>query len=407
MLLTAIVSAVVLAWAVESGVGLLNQRSARDPLAPEVTGLYDPQERERSIAYSSARFRLGLLSSSLSTGVLVVALVAGWFAAVDTWARTVSGNQIVVSLLFFAVLALVSQVLSLPFAAYNVFVLEERFGFNRTTVATFVGDVLKGMLLMVLIGGPLVTVILLLHLWLQSGFWWAAWLVVLAFSVFMFMFSTSLVLPLFNKLTPVPEGELRTEVEQYCASQGYALGRLFLMDGSKRSSKANAFFSGLGRRKTIVLFDTLVDRLSTREVVAVLAHEIGHWRLRHTLVSFLAGSAQSLVLLGLLGWLLQYPQLSEALGAGQSSFHLSALAFVLLYSPVSMAMDLVLNGMSRRNEVAADAFAARTFDRDPMATALRTISADSLANATPHPWYVALHHTHPPLAERLRHLASA
>jgi STE24 endopeptidase len=288
----------------------------------------------------------------------------------------------------------------------RTFGIEKRFGFNRTTPGTFMADQLKGVALLVLLGGPLLAGILLAYQWLGSSFWILAWGIIATFSVFMFMFSTSVILPLFNRLTPVEDGRLRVAVVTYCTSQGYELGRLFVMDASRRSTKANAFFSGLGRRKTIVLFDTLVDKLTEDEVVAVLAHEIGHYRLRHTLVSFVLSNTQTLVLLGLLGWLLQYPEASTALGAQQPSFHMAALAFVILYTPLGIILGLALNSLSRRHEYQADAFARATFGPDNLATALSKISADSLSNPTPHPVYVAFKYTHPPLAQRLSRLVS-
>jgi STE24 endopeptidase len=257
------------------------------------------------------------------------------------------------------------------------------------------------------IGGALLTAVLWIYQELRSTFWLWAWLLFAGFSLFFFMFGTKLILPLFNKLTPVPDGELRSEVERYCASQGYSLGKLFVMDGSKRSTKANAFFTGLGKSKTIVLFDTLLEKLSTKEVVAVLAHEIGHYKRKHTLSMFLLSNLQTFVLFALLGWLLGVEELSTALGASESSFHLSALAFFLLFSPVSMLLGLLNNGLSRRNEYQADDFARETYDEGGsfLREALKKISTDALANLSPHPLYVAVNYTHPPIRERLRNLA--
>jgi STE24 endopeptidase len=219
------------------------------------------------------------------------------------------------------------------------------------------------------------------------------------------MFGTTLILPLFNKLKPLEEGELRQEIEKYCASQGYSLGRLFVMDGSKRSSKANAFFSGLGKSKTIVLFDTLIEKMNTKEIVAVLAHEIGHYKLKHTLSMFIATNIQSLVTFGLLGWLLQYDQLSKALGSDQPSFHLSALTFFILFTPLSVLLGLINNSWSRYCEYQADTYSKNTYLVEPMKSALSKISTDSLANLTPHPMYVAFNYTHPTLLQRLNNLS--
>ena len=255
-----------------------------------------------------------------------------------------------------------------------------------------------------MIGGALLTAVLWIYQELGERFWIFAWALVSGFSLVMFMFGTSLILPLFNKLTSVAEGELRTAIEKYCASQGYSLGRLFVMDGSKRSTKANAFFSGLGNSKTIVLFDTLIEKLTTAEIVAVLAHEIGHYKKKHTLSMFIFSNIQTFGTFALLGWLLGYPELSAALGAQESSFHLSALTFFILFTPLSLILGLLNNSWSRHNEFEADTFARETDDASALKNALKKISTDSLANLSPHPWYVAFNYTHPPLAQRLRNL---
>jgi STE24 endopeptidase len=406
VLLAALVAIVVFTFVVEQGLSLLNERSARQPLPAELSRIYDDAERKRSMAYGTARFRLGLGSAFVSTIVIVVALLNGWLGSIDMWVRGVVDNEVVVSLVFFAVVIFALRLISLPISIMRTFGIEKRFGFNRTTPGTFVTDQLKGLVLLVVLGGPLLAGILLAYELFGRAFWILAWGIIVTFSIFMFMFSTSVILPLFNRLTPVKDGELREAVVAYCTSQGYELGRLFVMDASRRSTKANAFFSGLGRRKTIVLFDTLVDKLTVDEVVAVLAHEIGHYRMRHTLVSFVLSNVQTLMLLGLLGWLLQYPEVSTALGAQQPSFHMAAFAFVILYSPLGMLLGLALNSLSRRHEYQADAFARETFGPEDLATALSKISTDSLANPTPHPLHVAFTYTHPPLAQRLSRLAS-
>lgn len=405
MLLTALVIVVVLGFVLEELLGYLNQRSAKQPIAPEIAHLYDEAERQRSIAYGAAKYNVGLASSVVGTAVLVAALLLGWFADLDTWARGLVTNEILVSLLFIAGLSVISWVISLPFGLYSTFVVEARFGFNKTTWKTFITDTIKGTALSALIGGVILTVILWLYERLGDQFWIAAWLVLTGFTLIMFMFGTSLILPLFNKLTPVPEGELRDRIEAYCAGQGYAIGKLWVMDGSRRSTKANAFFSGLGRTKTIVLFDTLIEKLETDEIVAVLAHEVGHYKRKHSLSMFILTSAESFAMLFLLGWLLGYPELSTALGASQSSFHLSALAFFLLYTPIALLQGLLNNSISRSREFEADQFAKRTDSASALASGLEKISTDALSNLNPHPWFVRFNYTHPPLKERLRALA--
>lgn len=404
MLLTIVVSIVLIAYIIEALLDHLNQSTAGNTLDPSVAKLYDQNERKRSIAYSAEKTRFGFYSSTFSTIVMILALCYGWFAAIDSWVRDRFDNQIVVSLIFIASLSVISWWLNLPFQLYSIFVIEARYGFNKITPKTFIVDTIKGSVLATLIGGALLTAVLWIYQELGARFWIFAWALVGGFSLIMFMFGTSLILPLFNKLTPVEKGELRTAIEQYCASQGYSLGRLFVMDGSKRSTKANAFFSGLGSSKTIVLFDTLIEKLSTREIVAVLAHEIGHYKKKHTLSMFIFSNIQTFATFALLGWLLGYPELSTALGADVASFHLSALTFFILFTPLSILLGLLNNSWSRHNEFEADTFARQTNDAGALKSALKKISTDSLANLSPHPLYVAFNYTHPPLAQRLGNL---
>ncbi len=404
MLLTVLVSIVVVAYIVEALLDHLNEGTARLPLDKKIAHLYDENEREKSIAYSSEKTKFGFISATFSTVLMILALTYGWFAKLDDFIRGLVTNEIQISLLFIAALGVISWLLNLPFALYGTFKIEAKYGFNKTTLKTFFTDALKGSLVAAVVGGALLTALLWLYQELKSGFWISAWLVVTAFSLFMFMFGTKLILPLFNKLQPLPEGELKSEIQKYCASQGYSINRLFVMDGSKRSTKANAFFSGLGRSKTIVLFDTLIEKLSTREIVAVLAHEIGHYKKKHTFSMFIFSLVQSFGTFALLGWLLDYPELSTALGAGQQSFHISALAFFILFTPLSILLGLINNSWSRHNEFEADTFAAQTYEVVPMRSALEKISTDSLANLSPHPLYVAFNYTHPTLLQRINNV---
>ena len=404
MLLTALVVIVLAAYIIESILDNLNLSTARNALDPKISHLYDAKERERSISYSAEKTRFGFISSTISTLILIFALSYGWFASLDNWARSIVDNQILVSLLFIASLSLISYLIGLPFTLYSTFKIEEKYGFNKTTPKVFFTDTIKGAALATLIGGSLLSAVLWLYQELGSNFWILAWALLAVFSLLMFMFGTSLILPLFNKLEPIKDGPLKQGIEKYCASQGYNLGRLFVMDGSKRSSKANAFFSGLGSSKTIVLFDTLIEKLTTTEIIAVLAHEIGHYKKKHTLSMFIFSNIQTFATFALLGFLLGYPELSTALGAGESSFHLSALTFFILFTPLSIFLGLINNTWSRHNEYESDTFAKQTYKVEPMRSALSKISTDSLANLSPHPAYVAFNYTHPTLLQRLKNL---
>lgn len=405
MLLNTLVLIVIATYLVGVVIDYLNQKNSNVTLDPLIADLYDPDERSRSVNYSAENSKLSFYSSSFSTAIMILALGLGWFAQLDNWIRNYFSNGIQISLIFIAILSVISWLISVPFNLYGLFKIESKYGFNKVTPKTYIEDTLKGLALTVLIAGPLLTLILWLYQVLKNNFWIWSWVALVIFSTIMFMFSTTLILPLFNKLKPLESGDLRDEIEKYCATQGYSLGRLFVMDGSKRSTKANAFFSGLGKSKTIVLFDTLIEKLSTKEVLAVLAHEIGHYKLKHTLSMYVFSNLQTLGIFALLGWLLQFDELSTALGATQSSFHLSAIAFFILITPLSLILGLITNSWSRYCEYQADTFSKETYDSKSMQSALRKISTDSLANLTPHPIYVAFNYSHPTLIQRIKNIS--
>lgn len=405
MLLNTLVLIVITTYLVGVVIDYLNQKNSNETLDPLIADLYDPDERSRSVNYSAENSKLSFYSSSFSTAIMILTLGLGWFAQLDNWIRNYFSNGIQISLIFIAILSVISWLISVPFNLYGLFKIESKYGFNKVTPKTYIEDTLKGLALTVLIAGPLLTLILWLYQVLKNNFWIWSWVAVVIFSTIMFMFSTTLILPLFNKLKPLESGDLRDEIEKYCATQGYSLGRLFVMDGSKRSTKANAFFSGLGKSKTIVLFDTLIEKLSTKEVLAVLAHEIGHYKLKHTLSMYVFSNLQTLGIFALLGWLLQFDELSTALGATQSSFHLSAIAFFILITPLSLILGLITNSWSRYCEYQADTFSKETYDSKSMQSALRKISTDSLANLTPHPIYVAFNYSHPTLIQRIKNIS--
>ena len=401
-----IVGIIALTFILESVLDELNQRSSAKEPDPLVADLYDRKGKAKSLSYGAERLQLGLISGAISTALMILALTQGWFASLDSFWREQVDSSLLISLFFIGSLSIISSLISLPFGIYGTFVIEAKYGFNKTTWKTYISDSVKGLALSVLLGGPILAAVIWLYQEFAGSFWLFAWLLVAAVSVFMFMFGTKLILPLFNKLTPLPDGSLRHAISKYCESQGYSLKNLFVMDGSRRSTKANAFFSGMGRSKTIVLFDTLIEKLSEKEIVAVLAHEIGHYKLRHTAAMFIASNIQTLAIFALLGWSLQYDDLSTVLGAETASFHLSALTFFILLTPLQIFLGLINNSISRRNELAADTFAAKTYQRAPMRSALSKISTDSLANLTPHPLYVAFNYTHPTLVSRLKNVGS-
>lgn len=382
----------------------LNATRWSNLLPEELKGIYDEEKYRKSQDYARINMRFGTITSAFSLLLVLAMLVFGGFGWLDQWLRQFSENPIIIAMLFFAAIGLVSDLISTPFDLYDTFVIEEKFGFNRTTVKTYVFDKLKGWLLAVLIGGAMLAVFVWFYQVAGKLFWLYAWVLITGFSVFMVMFYSTLIVPFFNKQTPLAAGELRDAIEAFAQKAGFKLDNIFVIDGSKRSTKANAYFSGLGPKKRIVLFDTLINEHTTEELLAILAHEIGHYKKKHTLRGMVASVATTGVMLYLLGLFINRPELSLALGGQQVSFHMGILAFGLLYAPVSLLLGIAGNLMSRRHEFEADAFAAKNYASEPLQEALKKLSVNNLSNLRPHPAYVFVHYSHPPLLQRLEQL---
>ena len=380
----------------------LNNRKVVTSIPTELEGIYDEEKYKKQQNYKKANYSFGLLSEVVSFLVIMIVLFNEGFAILNSWIVDFTSNLTLQSLLFFAIIGIASSLISLPFSIYGTFVIEERFGFNKITPKIFVLDMIKSMLLSVLIGGPLMALVIWLYNIAGSYFWLYAWMVISGFAIFMTMFCTSLILPLFNKQTPLENGELRDAIEAFSVKAGFKLDNVFVMDGSKRSTKANAFFSGLGSRKRIVLYDTLINDLQTDEIVAVLAHEIGHYKLKHTLWGTLTGVLQMGVILFVFGLIVGSPLLSQALGVHVPNFHIGILAFGILYTPVSFVAGIFMTILSRKNEYAADAYACKFELGNALIGGLKTISSNALSNLTPHPFYVFFHYSHPPLLQRIK-----
>lgn len=382
----------------------LNDKAKSPVLPPEAEGIYDEERYAKWLAYDRANKRVGMLSSSIGIVLSLLMLVFGTFGWLDSYLRLFISNEIILALVYFIALGIGSFLLSLPFSIYSTFVVEEKFGFNKTTAKTFVLDIVKGALLSAAIGLPMGALILWFYYELGPWFWLAAWAVVTLFSVFMTMFAASWIMPLFNKFTPLEEGPLRTAIEDYSRKVGFKLDNLFVMDGSRRSAKSNAFFSGLGPKKKIALYDTLIEQQTTEEIVAVLAHEIGHYKKKHTLESLILSIVQTGIMFYFLGLFLRMPEFSLALGAEQGSFHVGIIAFGIIFSPLSTLVGIGMNMLSRKNEFEADAFARLTYDGKALASALKKLTAENLSNLKPHPAYVFVYYSHPPVLQRLERL---
>ena len=384
----------------------LNATRFRAKLPEELQGIFDDEKYNKQQEYLVAQHRFSLISSTFSFIILLLMLALGGFAFVDQLARSCFDHPIWTPLIFFGIIGLASSIINIPFSWYSTFVIEERFGFNKTTPKVFVLDLLKSGVLGVFMGGILLGVITWIYNATQDMFWIYAFIVVASFTLFITMFYSTLIVPLFNKQTPLEEGELKEAINRFAEKAGFKIDNIFVIDGSKRSTKANAYFSGFGTKKRIVLYDTLINDLTTEELVAVLAHEIGHYKKKHVLTGLFLSLIQTALIFYIFGRIAASPALGIALGAEQTSFHLALIAFGILYTPISLVLGMGMNSFSRRNEFQADNFAGNLYDSEALISALKKLSANNLSNLTPHPTYVFFHYSHPPLLERLRNLRS-
>ena len=382
----------------------LNLKYQKETLPEELKGVYDADKFKKSQAYLKVNTKFGFLTSTFSFVFMLSVLFFGGLGWLDIFVKITFSSSIVQSLAFFAILFIASDLINIPFSWYKTFVIEERFGFNKITPKLFVLDKLKGYAMALIVGGVLLIALLWLVQEMGQNFWIWFWLVIATFILLINLFYTSLILPLFNKLEPLESGSLRSAIETYSKKVNFPLTNIFVMDGSKRSAKSNAFFSGIGGKKKIVLFDTLISNHSEEELVAVLAHEAGHYKKNHILQGLLVSVLQTGLILFILSLFIFNKEMSYALGGGESSIHLNLIAFFMLFSPISHFTGILANIWSRKNEYEADRYAADTYSSKALSDALKKLSADNLSNLTPHPAQVFVHYSHPPLLQRLKAL---
>lgn len=380
----------------------LNTESAKKAIPNELQGIYDEEKYAKSQAYLRTTSRFGSFTATLSFVLLLGAIYFGWFGLLDKWLRGFSPYAPVTSLLFFAVLFHLSYFMGIPFSWYRAFVIEERFGFNKMSQKTFWLDKVKEYFLSAIIGGVLLVALVWLIVNIGTDFWLYFWGIVTAFILFVNVFYTSLLLPLFNKLKPLEDGELKSSIRAYSTKVGFPLKNIFVIDGSKRSSKGNAFFSGLGKKKKVVLYDTLIEKHTVDELTAVFAHEVGHYKKKHILLATVISIATTGLMLYLLSLMIFESEVAWAMGGQITSIHLNLLAFGILYTPVSRLLGLLGNALSRKNEFEADGYAVDTYKGEALINALKKLSSDHLSNLTPHPAYVFVHYSHPPLLQRVQ-----
>ena len=388
----------------DSFLDYLNSKHFKDELPPELQDVYDIEEYKKSQDYKATNQKFSNITSLFSLGLTLAFFFLDGFKFVDDIARNTSTNSIIIALVFFGIIMLASDIITTPFSYYKTFVIEERFGFNKTTIKTFILDKIKGWFMLILIGGGILALIVWIYEFTGSNFWIYAWVVVAVFSLFMNMFYSRLIVPLFNKQKPLEEGELRNKISKYVNSVGFKLNKIFVIDGSKRSTKANAYFSGFGSEKRVTLYDTLINDLDENEIVAVLAHEVGHYKKKHIIFNLIISILLTGFTLFILSLLISNPLLSNALGVDIPSFHIGLIAFGLLYSPISGITGLIMNYISRVFEYQADDYAKTTFKGEPLITSLKKLSKNNLSNLTPHPLYVFAHYSHPTLLQRIKNL---
>ncbi|MBA4312808.1 MAG: peptidase M48 [Chlorobiaceae bacterium] len=381
---------------------LLNLKTLRGDLDDEFTSVYDKQTYSKSLSYTRDKTNFGIIQSSFDLAITLLFWLAGGFQYLDLLIRDYQLSNILTGILYIGVFILLRSILSLPFQLYSTFVIESQYGFNRTTIKTFVLDILKTLLLALLLGVPLLFGVLSLFQYAGAFAWLYCWIAVSLFILIVQFIAPTWIMPLFNKFTPLADGELRTSIMNYTQSLNYPLKDIFVIDGSKRSSKSNAFFTGFGKNKRIALFDTLIEKHTIPELVAVLAHEIGHYKLKHILQGIIISVIHSGVMFYLLSFFLNEKGLFDAFYMENISVYAGLLFFGLLFTPIELLLGIFLQSISRRNEFAADRFAAETTNNSqPMINALKKLSADNLSHIAPHPFYVFLHYSHPPVLKRI------
>ena len=402
-----IISIVVLEMIYELTLSRLNISASKHEVPAVLRGLYDDEAYARQQSYFRANRRVGLVSTLVATLFTLLVFALGGLGWLDSLVRSLTDSPVLQALAFFAVLGTASWLISLPIDIYDTFVIEERYGFNKTTLRLYIADTLKSLGLTILLGGGLLALVVWIYGMWPQWFWLIAWGVTALISTVLQYFYSVLLVPIFNKQTPLPEGELRDAIERFAQSVDFRLKNIYVIDGSKRSTHSNAYFTGFGRQKRVVLYDTLIEQLTTDEIVGVLAHEIGHYKHHHIVFSMVEGLATSLVTFILLGLCLDSHELAAAAGSQMPTFHVNVVIFSLLYTPLNILLGIVTNMRSRHNERQADHYALAHGVGPAEASALKKMSAKSLANLTPHPAVVFTSYSHPTLAERVTTLSAA
>lgn len=401
-----IITILIISFIVDKILSKLNEQHFDDEIPQKLKNVYDDNEYKKSQSYKKTSAKFSNITSFLTTGITLVFFLVDGFKYLDHFARSYTDNPILVAFIFFGVIILGSEIVSTPISYYSTFVIEEKFGFNKSTKKIFWLDKIKGLFISLLLGLGILSLVTWFYQLTGKNFWIYTWVLVAVFSLFMNMFYAKLIVPLFNKQSPLEEGELKSAIEKYAKNVGFTINNIFVIDGSKRSTKANAYFSGFGTQKRITLYDTLINDLEIEEIVAVLAHEVGHFKRKHIIFNLISSILITGFTLFILSLFVNSSILSEALGVSIPSFHIGLIAFGVLYSPISEVTGLFMNYMSRKFEYQADNFAKETFEGKALISSLKKLSKNSLSNLTPHPAFVFMNYSHPTLLQRINNLES-
>ena len=382
----------------------LNSKFFDKKIPENLSDIYDKEKYQKSQDYKKTLYKFGKISKAYSLTILLLFFFLDGFLLVDNFARSLFESELLISLSFFGIIFFGSDILNLPFSLYSIFIIEEKFGFNKTTFRIYFFDKIKSWFITILFGGGILSFIIFQFETVGKDFWIVAWVFITTISVLINGFYAQIIVPLFNKQTKLEEGNLKNDIEKYSKKVGFDLSNIFVIDGSKRSTKANAYFSGFGKQKRVTLYDTLLNKLNDNQIIAVIAHEIGHYKKNHIIFNLIFSTIQTGLMLYILSLLIYMPIFSEALGIQSHSFHIGLITFSILYAPISEIFSLIFNVFSRKFEYQADNYAKETYSSKHLIEALKLLSKDSLSNLTPHPKYVWWHYSHPTLAQRIKHL---
>jgi STE24 endopeptidase len=399
-----LIGIIIVKYLFDTYIDHLNATHFNNPIPEELEGIYNNEEYLKSQSYKKENHKFSIIVSGFSVLTTVLFFIFDGFAFVDEISRNISNNIIIITLIFFGIILFASDLISLPFSYYQTFIIEEKYGFNKSSKKTFLLDKIKGWLMMIFIGGGILALLTWFYETTTSSFWIYAWVLIGIVTLFMNMFYSKLIVPLFNKQTPLNDGELKTEIENFGKKVGFKIENIFVIDGSKRSTKANAYFSGFGSQKRITLYDTLINDLEIDEIVAVLAHEVGHYKKKHIIYNIILSLLLTGFTLFILSLLVSNNVLSQALGVETTSFHIGLIAFTILYSPISEITSFLMNILSRKFEYQADDYAKNNFNGQSLIDALKKLSKNSLSNLTPNNLYVKIHYSHPTLLQRILNL---